>query len=87
MHSKSLLEKFNSAPPPQGRNIQSSRSLDEGNRKVIVPETNEVVFEENNGKLVLIADQLKIEDSLEDLTYGISIQAVKLKKKVQMYQW
>lgn len=65
----------------------SSRSLDEGHRKVIVPETTDVVFEENNGKLVLIADELKIEDTLEDLTYGISVQAIKLRKKVQMYQW
>jgi hypothetical protein len=64
----------------QGRAVQTARSLDEGHRNLIIPETNDVVFEENNGKLVLVADHLKIQDSLADDKYGISIQAVKLKK-------
>lgn len=32
-----------------------ARSLEEGHRKILVPDTTEVVFEENNGKLVLLA--------------------------------
>ena len=61
--------------------------MDEGQRKILVPETTDVVFEENNGKLVLISGPLIVEDSLNDALYGISIKAVKLKKLVQMYQW
>lgn len=67
--------------------MQTYRSLDEAHQKVIIPETTDVVFEENNGKLVLVADKLRIEDALGDPMYGLSIQAVKLKKVVQMYQW
>ena len=46
-----------------------------------------MVFDENNGKLVLITGALAIEDSLDDPLYGIKIRAVKMKKRIQMYQW
>ena len=51
---------------------------------MLVPETLDVVFEENNGKLVLIAGSLNIQDHLKDDTYGISIPAVKMRKVVQV---
>ncbi len=71
----------------QSRAVQTSWSLEEGRSRVVVPETNDVVFEENNGRLVLVADHLSVPDPLEDQEYGISIRAVKLKKVVQMFQW
>ena len=40
---------------PKGRAVQMARSLEEGHRKILVPDTTDVVFEENNGKLVLLA--------------------------------
>jgi len=69
------------------RAVTTAQALDEGQRKILVPETIDVVFEENKGKLVLITGALNIEDNLEDAVYGINIRAVKLKKLVQMYQW
>ena len=71
----------------QKRAVTTAQALDEGQRKILVPETIDVVFEENKGKLVLITGALNIEDNLEDGVYGIKIRAVKLKKLVQMYQW
>jgi hypothetical protein len=44
----------------------------------------DVVFEENNGKLVLISGPLAISDPLQDPTYEVSINAVKLRKVVQV---
>ncbi len=44
----------------------------------------EVVFEENNGKLVLISGPLVVSDPLQDATYEVSINAVKLRKVVQV---
>ena len=38
-----------------------ARALDEGQQKITVPETIDVVFEENNGKLVLVTGPLLIE--------------------------
>ena len=42
------------------------------------------MFDENNGKLVLVSGSLDIADPLEDAAYAISIQAVKLRKVVQV---
>ncbi len=67
--------------------MQTSRSLEEGRSRLVVPETTEVVFEENEGRLVLVAGRLTIPDELADQDYGIAIRAVKLKKVVQMFQW
>ena len=64
----------------QGRAVQTTRSLEEGHRDLVIPETNDVVFDENNGKLVLVADYLKVPDALVDEKYGLSIHAVKLKR-------
>jgi len=71
----------------EGRAVQTSVSLAEGLRDVTVPETLSVVFQENNGKLVLVADQLAVPDPLRDDMYGISVHAAKLRKVVQVYQW
>lgn len=38
------------------------------------------MFDENNGKLVLVADYLKVPDALVDENYGLSIHAARLKK-------
>ena len=59
--------------------------LTEGLRDVLIPETTlDVVFEENNGALVLVAGSLNIQDSLKDDFYGISMAAVKMRKVVQV---
>merc|ERR1719334_2953576 len=71
----------------EGRAVRISVSLAEGLRDVTVPETINVVFEENNGKLVLVGGPLSIPDFLTDPLYGISINAAKLRKVVQVYQW
>ena len=60
------------------------RLLIEGLRDVLIPETLDVVFEENNGALVLVAGPLNIQDSLKDDYYGISMAAVKMRKVVQV---
>ena len=56
----------------------------EGQRDITIPETLDVVFDENNGKLVLISGKLNIEDPLLDVEYGISINCVKLRRVVQV---
>lgn len=71
----------------QGRAIESSRSYHEGLRSVYPLISSDMVFEENEGRLVHMVGYLKISDSLEDPFYGVSIAAVKLKRRVQMYQW
>lgn len=71
----------------QGRAIESSRSYHEGLRAIYPLVSSEVIHAENHGKLVHIVGYLKILEPLEDPFYGVSIAAVKLKRRVQMYQW
>jgi len=71
----------------EGRAVRTSIALQEGLRDVLIPETLDVVFEENNGALVLVGGALVIEDNLKDEFYGISVPAVKMRKVVQVYQW
>jgi len=71
----------------EGRAVRTAAALEEGSRDVLVPETIDVVFEENSGSLLLVAGPLTIQDSLTEKEYGISVQAVKMRKVVQVYQW
>ena len=41
----------------------------------------------NDGKLVHLTGLATTEDVLEDNDFGISANAIKLKRAVQMYQW
>ena len=68
----------------EGRAVRTARALEEGLREVTVPETTAVVFEENQGKLVLVAGALAVPDPLTEETYGISVRAAKLRKVVQV---
>ena len=68
--------------------VTVTHALEDGyNNILVIPDTTAVVFEENNGKLVLVAGELVVQDNLEDPTYGVAIPAVKLKKTAQMFQW
>ena len=71
----------------EGRAVRTAAALEEGLRDILVPETTNVVFEENNGALVLVSGELKIQDSLKDEKYGISMPAVKMRRVVQVFQW
>ena len=68
--------------------VTVTHALEDGyNNILVIPDTTAVVFEENNGKLVLVSGELAVTENLQDATYGVAIPAVKLKKTAQMYQW
>ena len=68
----------------EGRAIMTSSALEEGLRDITVPDNIDSVFVENDEKPVLVAGHLSIRNSLRDDTYGVAIQAAKLKKIVSV---
>jgi hypothetical protein len=70
----------------EGRAVQTARSLTEGRGAVasIDPQRTDPA---NEGKIVHLAGAVKIPSSLTDEEFGVSAQALRLVRKVEMYQW
>ncbi|XP_066997597.1 transmembrane protein 43 homolog isoform X2 [Anabrus simplex] len=71
----------------EGRNIQATRSLEEAMDAVIPLHFAAKPKEENNGHLVHLTGPVEVGEPLTEMEYGVSVPAVKLKRRVQMYQW
>jgi hypothetical protein len=70
----------------EGRAVKTEKSLKEG-AKAVISVTSGEVDPSNEGKLVHMSGMTATEDILTDPVFGISDNAVKLKRKVEMYQW
>ncbi|XP_050731838.1 transmembrane protein 43 homolog isoform X2 [Eriocheir sinensis] len=71
----------------EGRAVQTAQSLDEGYSSIQRVISANMVHEENNNKLVHVWGPLSTWPVLADEAYGVEINAVKLKRRVQMFQW
>lgn len=67
--------------------MQTAHTLDEAFSNVISLNPYDRIKPEYEGRLIHITGELNIEEPLTEPDYGISVQAVKLKRRVQMYQW
>ncbi|KAJ8920944.1 hypothetical protein NQ315_015737 [Exocentrus adspersus] len=71
----------------EGRAVHHAYSLDETYNNAIVLNPYDKIQPELDGRVVYISGNLVVDEPLTEPDYGISIQAVKLKRRVQMYQW
>lgn len=71
----------------EGRAVRTSSSLDEGLSQVVTLHPDAYVDPQNNGHLVHLSASLRTAQPLYDPNYRVSVQAVKLKRNVEMYQW
>ncbi|KAK4879071.1 hypothetical protein RN001_007217 [Aquatica leii] len=71
----------------EGRAVHHAHSLDEAFNNVIALNPYDRIQPEYDGRLIHICGPLSVEEPLTEPDYGISIQSVKLKRRVQMYQW
>jgi len=71
----------------EGRAVKTARALDEGQGVVIEVESNKTVDPDNDGKLVHMAGKADTKDVLQDATFGISENCIRLERKAEIYQW
>ncbi|PFX18219.1 Transmembrane protein 43 [Stylophora pistillata] len=71
----------------EGRAVQTALSLDEGLRQVVHIDYVDQISPEYQDKLVHLSGSLQTDRALSDSDYGVAVKAVKLRRKVEMYQW
>lgn len=70
----------------EGRAVKTYKSLKEG-AGAVIEVASDHVDSANEGKLIHISGTAATEDVLTDSTFGVSINAIKLERHVEMYQW
>lgn len=68
------------------RAARQAEALDAALRQV-VPAAPAAVYPANEGKLIHVSGQAEAAETLTDATFAISVEAVKLRRIVEMYQW
>ncbi|XP_053291388.1 transmembrane protein 43 [Pleuronectes platessa] len=71
----------------EGRTLQTASSLDEGLSQVVELGPYLSLELQNNNRLVHLSAQLHTAEPLYDPNYRVVVQAVKLQRQVEMYQW
>lgn len=71
----------------EGRALQTASSLDEGLSQVVSLGPFSSLDLQNNDRLVHLSAVLRTTQPLYDPNYRVVVQAVKLKRQVEMYQW
>jgi hypothetical protein len=70
----------------EGRAVTTAKSLKEG-AAAVVSVSAEQALNANDGKLVHLTGSATTGESLRDAQFGVSANAIKLKRTVEMYQW
>jgi len=70
----------------EGRAVKRHKTLKEGAGSIITI-TSDSVDSANAGQLVHVTGKADTEEVLTDSTFGISVNGLKLKRSVKMYQW
>ena len=71
----------------EGRAVATAKALDEGEGACISVESNAKVDPEMEGKLVHMTGKADTKDILADDAFGVSVNAIALKRKTEMFQW
>lgn len=70
----------------EGRSIDRYKTLQEG-RGAVVEASVDAVNPAQEGKLVHLTGETSVKQPLTDPEFGVEVDAIKLKREVEMYQW
>lgn len=70
----------------EGRAVKTAKSLDEGRGAVVTTDSGRV-DPAKEGKLVHTTGRAKSTETLTDPVFNVSVTAIGLKRKVEMFQW
>jgi hypothetical protein len=70
----------------EGRAVKRYKTLKEGGG-LVVSVTTDAVNPANDGKLVHLTGKAETDETLTDPVFGISVNALRLNRNVEMYQW
>lgn len=71
----------------EGNAVKTAKAIDEGEGACVSLESNAKVDAEMEGKLVHLTGKADTKDVLKDDAFGVSATAIRLERKVEMYQW
>jgi hypothetical protein len=70
----------------EGRAVTTARSLKEG-AAAVVSVQSDAVLPDNEGKLIHLSGEVRSSDAVSDPIFGLSTEALKLTRVVEMFQW
>ena len=70
----------------EGRAVERHKTLEEG-AKSVVSVSSDTVDPVNDGALVHLTGMAETDEVLSDVAFGVSANAIKLRRLVEMYQW
>ncbi len=70
----------------EGRSVKRYKALKEG-QGAVVSVSADKVDAANEGKLIHVSGNMTTEDTITDPEFNVSVKALKLIRKVEMYQW
>ena len=70
----------------EGRAVETERALDEG-AGVVITVSPDTVNPANDKKLVHMTGDAKTTGTISDSTFGVTLNALKLKRTAELYQW
>ena len=70
----------------EGRAVNTAKALQEG-ATFVVEASSQTINPEHEGKFVHVIDQARTDAILEDDLFGISVNAIRLHRRVEMLQW
>lgn len=71
----------------EGRAVKTAKDIDEGAASVVPLPSADQIDPQLNGRLVHLVGTATSSENLRDDFFGIEINALKFRRKVEMYQW